>query len=1323
MLIAPAMLVEPGVTQPRDSYSYQILYTGRTLGYARYPNQQTLPSNKGGPSEIAQAFLDQFKLATKPGIAQIRIAMGDNFSPELFGRSITVDSSVRVHSCDGNRNGFYAAGTHLPKDYFNWDNGGWYIWCRPNRQDELIHAPFSDNVADFLIKAQYDAVVPGKHDFYFGPQYLRQIADYLGKKGVQMLGENMIVTSSLAPSPMNAYPRIPERLAQPCHFNTGRDHECYHTDFGPASLDLPDNVLPWKRQFVLHGARVAGRRDSTGLYGADDVADEETAVKDAEIKYDPLFDADSVQICAEASPLTDGDPAKVLKPGTACFKLVASYVACREPEGKPSEYQPQYSHLIPTCKAIYSKTNGFYKDREQPGTTDIIYLFRYPGEHLKAGLNHMFCANPTPAFKKIFGDPTIPICQPFAVQIPMFWSDPNNDHPASGMASCAQDSSVQCPYALVKRGDFNLAVFGVIDPDVLSNVGMLNTGWLNIRNKRWDTLVQITAPDYALSQTLEFCNASEECRSAPKILMAQMSYARATQLISNSSFSSVFDVVLTQASPEHDTGTIEANYQGKAPRFALTPPNPMSTDTDPNAPTLPYTAVVPQVYVATVTKDQFDPKNTTKARQTCRPSAPKPDDLPCWTISNVSARGELSTSRVPVSTAPLRLPNFRARPKKPICAGEQHDCTSLEKLAKEYLAHEKAPCAAQAQPLTNPAASDPVTRAVLLAMRNALKTDAAKVQTRDLYYPDNLLVRENLFNPETKREELQDQVSRVVWKGDEAIVLHVTGATIRKLLKQSAAFAQLDANKLNTEIEKGRSLITLGIYPDPKDPDTYYINGAAMVDTTLYTIATTDFISSGDTGYANLVPPDVLPAFRVRDFTRKQVKAIAGIVCSALAQGASAELCAQMELGPDYFDDSRQSPFDATSGYSTPQHWRSFTRQFRMPRRAFVDTEEGVQQRPFWSLKLENLDFSQSGLFINHLSTTTKNLAGISNPLIANKGSQNIGADDKVRLVYDYQRGTAYVLQDLSFLYNATTSGPPSLAYNVLGSEAGGTFRLRVPRNHLGLKPGASPGLQRPSWLSFQYSIRYERQLVPPFDTQIALMPVENGIPSVSNLTLQTPVISTIYGRLGLRAESGDTYLETGVEQIDARGLLKNYTIPQPFGPTYNCFPVVSSADLQCVPGNPLPIDIKNLALAGPPTLAVSLTTTAYLTPGAYLNFYWKFPIWSRRDANRADQSFYFTLTNKVDIYFNTSHDTPVQTRYLDKLTPALSFPIWTGLSLTPKVDFILYENKINGFRYRAVQPSAALSYTFSWRQGMDWSRALKYGAQTTTPSPAGSPH
>jgi hypothetical protein len=109
VLLALCLLVRLVGAQTPKSYSYQILYTGRTLGYARIPAEQTLPENKDGSrSEAAQKFLDQFKSAEKSGIAQFRIAMGDNFSPDLFGRSIRLQTPAPA--CDG-PNSLYSATT------------------------------------------------------------------------------------------------------------------------------------------------------------------------------------------------------------------------------------------------------------------------------------------------------------------------------------------------------------------------------------------------------------------------------------------------------------------------------------------------------------------------------------------------------------------------------------------------------------------------------------------------------------------------------------------------------------------------------------------------------------------------------------------------------------------------------------------------------------------------------------------------------------------------------------------------------------------------------------------------------------------------------------------------------------------------------------------------------------------------------------------------------------------------------------------------------------------------------------------------------------
>src|SRR3974390_2146685 len=100
-LLALCVLAGRGEGQTPDRYSYQILYTGRTLGYARIPDEQQLPAAVGPESPAAKEFLAQFNLATSyKAPPQFRIAMGDNFSPDLYGRSILLAPKISAPACD-----------------------------------------------------------------------------------------------------------------------------------------------------------------------------------------------------------------------------------------------------------------------------------------------------------------------------------------------------------------------------------------------------------------------------------------------------------------------------------------------------------------------------------------------------------------------------------------------------------------------------------------------------------------------------------------------------------------------------------------------------------------------------------------------------------------------------------------------------------------------------------------------------------------------------------------------------------------------------------------------------------------------------------------------------------------------------------------------------------------------------------------------------------------------------------------------------------------------------------------------------------------------
>ena len=216
--------------------------------------------------------------------------------------------------------------------------------------------------------------------------------------------------------------------------------------------------------------------------------------------------------------------------------MIPSYLACNE-EGNSID-----SRRLATCRSLFPDSNGIYNADKENASTDVTFLFKNPNDHLTPGLNHMFCTFPAPGIQQ-FGDLNrkykheTPICQPFTVQVPFFWADAGKAPKLSrDLEYCKSDlKNFPCPFALITRGKFTVAVFGVVGPDLLSNVGMLNTGWLNNGNRgKWDTLTQVTAPDYALLQAIDSCNSIEDCRTAPKVLMAQMSYARASQLISSS---------------------------------------------------------------------------------------------------------------------------------------------------------------------------------------------------------------------------------------------------------------------------------------------------------------------------------------------------------------------------------------------------------------------------------------------------------------------------------------------------------------------------------------------------------------------------------------------------------------------------------------------------------------------------------------------------------------------------------------------------------------------------------------------------------------------
>ena len=146
-------------------------------------------------------------------------------------------------------------------------------------------------------------------------------------------------------------------------------------------------------------------------------------------------------------------------------------------------------------------------------------------------------------------------------------------------------------------------------------------------------------------------------------------------------------------------------------------------------------------------------------------------------------------------------------------------------------------------------------------MRDACHADASFLQHRDVY-----------MAPDFEGSGLTDDgyaaaIHAIYWKGDFISCMRITGDTISKLLAQSDVLKASESNEVVTDLERGRDLAKLGIEKDAIT-DAWNINGEILNPAKLYSVAITDFLSAGDTGYSMLQNAEPAPPSLFKDSTR-----------------------------------------------------------------------------------------------------------------------------------------------------------------------------------------------------------------------------------------------------------------------------------------------------------------------------------------------------------------------------------------------------------------------------------------------------------------------
>jgi hypothetical protein len=172
----------------------------------------------------------------------------------------------------------------------------------------------------------------------------------------------------------------------------------------------------------------------------------------------------------------------------------------------------------------------------------------------------------------------------------------------------------------------------------------------------------------------------------------------------------------------------------------------------------------------------------------------------------------------------------------------------------------------------------------LHALRDTWHADVALTQDRDFYHPEADRAPAKGQPPVPANVQVQAAVEQIVWKGDFAIVQTITGAALKAALAESARLKALDEDYV-PQMESGRWLRHLGLMQDPTSK-TWYVNGAAIDDKASYSVAMSDFLASGDTGYPTLKDPAVPPGPRPAEI-RKLLRISEAVVDKLTGNGSA----------------------------------------------------------------------------------------------------------------------------------------------------------------------------------------------------------------------------------------------------------------------------------------------------------------------------------------------------------------------------------------------------------------------------------------------------
>jgi hypothetical protein len=606
-------------------------------------------------------------------------------------------------------------------------------------------------------------------------------------------------------------------------------------------------------------------------------------------------------------------------------------------------------------------------------------------------------------------------------------------------------------------------------------------------------------------------------------------------------------------------------------------------------------------------------------------------------------------------------------------------------------------------PLTKAQSKEPFELLALDRMRNYCKGDLAMMQPRDVFEQFSVAAGLWARGDENEHSDVmftdENLMDEALWKGDVVVCRALSGADLNKTLKLSDGKDQL--NKLSY----------LGVEKDNLH-DKYIVGGQAVDDKRLYSVALTDYLAYGDTGYPDLTASDVGPEETIRSIKEYKLVAEAALEDFDGAKRGAVEAASALydhvhsepPVHPPSFDEIRQLGDWA-------EHWiksYSFTPVLRMAAEAGGNRlEMEAQQRGYNYFNLEKMTMGYALTTIQGAQQLVPvKFGGISNvPQLQTLESQSVSVWERARFGHVFPKWVdIFGLGEIRYGFSRTRQ-----------TASGGydPYKINITENALQFESGVlSKRISQTVPFRFLLSERLTTQLRSPLLSYSApaLGPAALKAPVNCNVTSidATPPVTATTGanilcaaprsilqetKIGSRLENKENWIEFGWESGHNFNSVTGYVLNRNSVAQLDCSATTNQSVTSCIAK----------AGAGNVTALSPLYVTQQTLPvsGWFFNFKIVTPVYAK--------TVQFSIENYSEVFLRHSQDTSADTRFYQDTVMSLPVKIWQNFSISPQVEIFNYQNKVLPQHFLSLASKLTLDYNFDWHSGLKASRAAGF--------------